>query len=131
VKPVLTTWLLMLGLLLQSVAWALPVERAGQAERLAHKVAHAIDHGHHQHPDARDRLGHDVDPSLLMVDKPHHGEHGPHHFHAAEGVQFQGLPVSSAVPPLSLPAGSPSASVDVLPVSTDPDGLLRPPRATA
>jgi hypothetical protein len=131
VKPVLTTWLLMFGLLLQSVAWALPAQRAGQAERLAHEVAHAIDHGHHQHTVAHDELGHDVDASLLVADEPHIGEHGPHHTHAAESTQSQGLPVSSAESPLSLPAGAPPASGEVLPVSADPDGLLRPPRAAA
>ena len=130
-KSALTTWLLLFGLLLQSVAWALPAQRAGQAERLAHEVAHAIDHGHHQHGQPHDALGHDVDPTLLLdADLDHavdEGHHGPHHSHASEGVQFQGWPVTAWPAPM-LPHSAPRAWTSVQPPSADPDGLLRPPR---
>ena len=126
-KPALTTWLLLFGLLLQSVAWALPTLRAGQAERLSHEVAHAIDHGHHQH----DGLGHDVDVALLIDDAQDSGAHGPHHSHAADGVQAQGLPVAAALPAAVPPAVAPPVWAEVQPPSADPDGLLRPPRTTA
>jgi uncharacterized protein involved in copper resistance len=129
VKPALTTWFLLFGLLLQSVAWALPAQRTGQAERLAHEVAHAIDHGHHQHEAA----GHDIDVALLMDDTQDHaqddGQHGPHHSHASEGMQFQGLPVVSAQPVPTLPHSAPRAWTAVQALSADPDGLLRPPRS--
>lgn len=125
VKSVLTIWFLLFGLLLQSVAWALPAQRAGQAERLAHEVAHAIDHGHHQHEAA----GHDMDARLLMDDSQDDDQHGPHHSHASEGMQFQGLPVVSAQPVPTLPHSAPRAWTSVQQPSTDPDGLLRPPRS--
>ena len=128
VKSVLATWFLMFGLLLQSVAWALPAQRAGQAERLAHEVAHAIDHGHHQHQAA----GHDVDAALLMDDAQDHGQddgrHGPHHSHASEGVQFQGLPVAAALRAPALPRSAPRVGTSVQPPSADLAGLLRPPQ---
>lgn len=127
-KSTLATWCLLFGLLLQSVAWALPAERAGQAERLAHAVAHAIDHGHHQHLDPHGALGHDLDPALLMDDAPSGDEHGPHHSHASEGVQLQGWPEAAALPATALPLGAPRAWTPVQPPSADPDGLLRPPR---
>ena len=130
VKPVLTTWLLLFGLLLQSVAWALPAQRAEQAERLSHEVAHAIDHGHHRH-NPHDALGHDVDAELQMDAVNDDGKHGPHHSHASEGVQFQGLPSAAALPAAFLPAGAPVARGEAQPPSADPDGLLRPPRTTA
>lgn len=128
VKSALTTWLLLFGLLLQSVAWALPAQRAGQAERLAHEVAHAIDHGHHQHLDPHGALGHDLDPTLLMSEAPDGDDHGPHHSHASEGVQFQGWPVAAALPSPSLPRGAPRAWTSVQPPSADLAGLLRPPQ---
>jgi len=128
VKSFLATWILLFGLLLQSVMWALPAQRAGQAERLAHEVAHAIDHGHHQHLDPHGALGHDLDPTLLMDDAPSGGDHSPLHSHASEGVQFQGLPVTTALPVPTLPCGAPKAWASVQPPSADPDGLLRPPR---
>lgn len=131
VKSALTTWLLLFGLLLQSVAWALPAQRAEQAERLSHEVAHALDHGHHQHLSSHDGQGHEVDASLLIVDAQDDSEPGPHHSHAAEGMQSPGLPVASAMLPLTSPAGAPPAWGEALPVSADLDGLLRPPRATA
>lgn len=131
VKTALTTWLLLFGLLLQSVAWVLPAQRAELAERLSHEVAHALDHGHHQHPSSHDGLGHEVDASLLIVDPQDGGEHGSHHSHAAEGMQSQGLPVASAMLLLTSPAGATPAWGEALPVSADIDGLLRPPRATA
>jgi len=125
VKSALTTWFLLFGLLLQSVAWVLPAQRTGQAERLAHEVAHAIDHGHHQHEAA----GHDVDAALLLDDTQDDGNHGPHHSHASEGVQFQGLPAAAAQPAPTLPCCAPRAWTSVQPPSADPDGLLRPPRS--
>ncbi|MBT9550134.1 MAG: hypothetical protein IV088_04735 [Hydrogenophaga sp.] len=127
-KPALTTWLLLFGLLLQSVAWALPTQRTGPAERLAHELAHAIDHGHHQHPDPNGGLGHDLDATLLMDDTPDGDDHGPHHAHASEGVQCQGLPVASAPPALIPSRCVPRAWTPVQPPSADPEGLLRPPR---
>ena len=126
-KSVLTTWILLFGLLLQSVAWAFPVQRAEQAERLSHEVAHAMDHGHHQH----DGLGHEVDAALLLDDALDDGQHGPHHSHAADGVQAQGLPVADALSRVAPPAGALPAWGEVQPPSADPDGLLRPPRTTA
>lgn len=123
-KSTLVTWFLLFGLLLQSVAWALPAQRAGQAERLAHEVAHAIDHGHHRH----EALGHDVDAALLMDEAQDGDDHGPHHSHASEGVQLQGLPVTAALPAPTLPRGAPRAWTPVQPPSADPGGLLRPPR---
>ncbi|MBU4518223.1 MAG: hypothetical protein KJ677_02335 [Gammaproteobacteria bacterium] len=128
-KSVLTTWVLLFGLLLQSVVWALPAQRAGQADRLAHEVAHAIDHGHHQHLDPHGALGHDLDPTLMMDDAPSGDDHGPHHSHASEGVQFQGLPVAAALPVPTLPRSAPRAWTPVQPPSADPDSWLRPPRS--
>ncbi|MEW6480859.1 MAG: hypothetical protein AB1455_15555 [Pseudomonadota bacterium] len=128
-KSVLATWCLIFGLLLQSVAWALPAQRSGQAERLAHAVAHAIDHGHHQHEAA----GHEVDRSLMLDDALDHAQeddrHGPHHSHASEGVQLQGLPVVSALAPLALPRSAPGAWTSVQPASVDLAGLFRPPQS--
>lgn len=130
-KSSITTWSLVLSLLLQSVVWALPSQRAGQAERLAHEVAHAIDHGHHHHQ--HHAADHDLDVALLVDGPQEHtpfsGQHGPHHSHAGEGVQVQGLPSALALPALSLPGSAPRDGTPVLPPSTDPDGLLRPPRA--
>lgn len=126
VKTTLTTWLLLFGLLLQSVAWALPAQRQGQAERLAHQVAHALDHGHHQHGDH----GHDPDDNLQLsptADTGNHG-HGPHHSHASEGVQFQGLPVAAALQVLTLPRSAPRVWTALQPPSAHLAGLLRPPQ---
>lgn len=123
-KSFLATWFLLFGLLLQSVAWALPAQRAGQADRLAHELAHAIDHGHHQH----EALGHDVDAALQMDDAQDLGPHGPHHSHASEGVQFQGLPVASALSAPTLPRSAPRVWASVQPPSADLAGLLRPPQ---
>lgn len=131
VKSALTTWLLLFSLLLQSVAWALPAQRAEQAERLSHEVAHAIDHGHHEHPASHDTQGHEVDATLFVAGAMDDGGHGPHHSHAAEGMQSQGLPVAAVLPPLALPAAAPPVGGEALPVSADPDGLLRPPRTAA
>ena len=127
-KSALTTWFLLFGLLLQSVAWALPAQRAGQAERLAHEVAHAIDHGHHQQLDPQGALVHALDPTLSLDDAEEGDAHGPHHSHASEGVQFQGWPVAAALPAPPLPHCAPRAWTSVQPPSADPDGLLRPPR---
>lgn len=128
---VLTTWLLLFGLLLQSVAWALPAQRAEQAERLSHEVAHAIDHGHHHHPTSHDGLEHEIDPALLISELSDHGDHAPHHVHAAEGMQSQGLPVVLVLLPPEQPDVFPPVASEVQPPSADPDGLLRPPRVTA
>jgi hypothetical protein len=132
VKTTLTTWLLLFGLLLQSVAWALPAQRAGQAERLAHQVAHGLDHGHHQHHSPNDARGHDVDASLQLAgdftEAPGHASHGPHHTHASEGAPFQGLPVAAPLAVLSLPPSAPQARATVQPPSADLAGLLRPPQ---
>lgn len=127
-KSVLTTWFLLFCLLLQSVAWALPAQRAGQAERLAHEVAHAIDHGHHQHLDPFGALGHDLDPTLLMEEAEDGNDHGPHHSHASEGVQLQGWPEAAALPAPALPLGAPRAWKLVQPPSADLAVLLRPPQ---
>ncbi|MDP2222224.1 MAG: hypothetical protein Q8K34_18830 [Hydrogenophaga sp.] len=123
-KTTLTTWLLLFGLLLQSLAWALPAQRLGQAERLAHQVAHALDHGHHQHGD----LGHDQDANLQLSPTADTGNHGPHHSHASEGVQFQGLPVAAALQVLTLPRSAPRVWTGLQPPSAHLAGLLRPPQ---
>ena len=123
-KTALTTWFLLFGLLLQSVAWALPAQRLVQAERLAHQVAHALDHGHHQHGD----WGHQQDPALQLSSVLAHTDHGPHHSHASEGVQFQGLPVAAAMQVLTLPRSVPRVWTALQPPSADLAGLLRPPQ---
>lgn len=132
-KSALTTWFLLFGLLLQSVAWALPAQRAGQAARLAHQVAHALDHGHHQHGNPNEALGHDVDAALhLDADRDAslaEDSHGPHHVHASDGAQFQGLPVASALPASTLPRSAPRAWTPDQPPSADLGGLLRPPQS--
>jgi hypothetical protein len=127
VKSVLISLLVLCGLLLQSVAWALPHQRALQAERLAHAVAHAIDHGHHQH----EGLGHDLDETLRLDDTQEDSDHGPHHMHASEGAQFQGLPLAAALPPCPWPSAAPRAWAELQPPSAELDGWLRPPRAIA
>jgi hypothetical protein len=135
VKTTLTLWLLLFGLLLQSVAWVMPAQRAVQAERLAHQVAHAIDHGHHQHGQPHDALGHDADPALHLDTDLNHavdqGHLGPHHSHASESVQLQGLLVASALAPPILPRSAPRAWTTVQPPSADLAGLLRPPQPRA
>lgn len=125
VKTTLAAWFLLFGLLLQSVAWALPAQRAGQVERLAHEVAHAIDHGHHQHEVAV----HEMDATLLLDDARVDGSHGPHHSHASDGVQLQGLPVAPVLEPLALPRSAPGAWTSVQPPPVDLAGLLRPPQS--
>lgn len=134
-RSLTTTWLLLIGLLLQSVAWALPDHRAAQAGRLAHVLAHAVDHGHHGHEgDSADARGHEVDTSLQWhpaaanSDHADHDGHGSHHIHAAETGQVQGLPVLLLASALPLPAGPPGGCVLLQPPSADPRGLLRPPR---
>jgi hypothetical protein len=129
VKSILVSWFLIGGLLLQSLAWALPAERMDQAERLAHALAHAIDHGHHQH----DTLGHDDLGAALPTEASHKNQvdHAPHHVHASEGGQFQGLPVAAALPPSALPRSAPRARSAVHPPSADLAGLLRPPKSRA
>ena len=129
VKSVLVSWCLICGLLLQSLAWAVPAERMDQAERLAHAVAHAIDHGHHQH----DTLGHDDLGATLPTEAGHETPvgHGPHHVHASEGAQFQGLPVAAALPPSALPRSAPRVVSTVHPPSADLASLLRPPQSQA
>lgn len=133
VKTALTTWFLLFGLLLQSVAWALPAQRAGQAERLAHQVAHALDHGHHPHGLPNEAQGHDADAALhLDADRDASladASHGPHHTHASDGVQFQGLPVAAALHAPTLPRGTPRAWTPDQPPSADLAGLFRPPQA--
>jgi hypothetical protein len=145
VRTPFTAWLLLFGLLLQSVAWALPAQRAGQALRLAHEVAHARDHGHHQHGESQGTLHGDVhghgdeaddraDPALALDPAWPGGapaEHGPHHTHASEAGQVQGLPVAHAPPGLKPAGGAPAPGVMAQPSSADPDGLLRPPQAPA
>lgn len=126
-KNTLTTWLVLFGLLLQSAAWALPAQQAAQAERLAHQVAHALDHGHHPH----EGLGHDEDATLALptdLAESAHGGHGPHHTHASEGVQFQGWPVTQPLAVLNLPLSAPQARAALQPPSADLAGLLRPPQ---
>lgn len=129
-RSTFTTWLLLLGLLLQSTAWALPDHRAAQTERLAHVLAHAIDHGHHAHaPDGQDARGHEVDAALQWNgDAPDHGGHGPHHTHAADAGQVQGLPVPLPLAALQMPRGSLRVGAPVQPPSADSRSLLRPPR---
>ena len=128
-KSVLATWFLLFGLLLQSVAWALPAQRTGQAERLGHEVAHAIDHGHHQHHGSHDETDHDdLDAALPTDSAPDDVQHGPHHSHASEGVQFQGLPVAAALRAPALPRSAPRVGTSVQPPSADLAGLLRPPQ---
>ncbi len=122
-KRTLTTWLLLGSFLLQAVLWALPAPRAEAVERLAHEVAHALDGGQHAH----DSHGHAVDPSLLLdEDQPQ-----PLHSHASEGVQLQGLPVVMVESVLTLPRTAPRVATPLAPPSAHPEGLLRPPRATA
>jgi hypothetical protein len=124
VKTALTTWLLLFGLLLQSVAWVLPAQRLGQTERLAHQVAHALDHGHHPH----EGLGHDVDTALQLPGDLDEGRHGPHHTHASEGAPLQGLPVAALLAALALPSSTLRTSVAAQPSSADLAGPLRPPQ---
>jgi hypothetical protein len=124
VKTALTIWLLLFGLLLQSMAWALPAQRLGQAERLAHQVAHALDHGHHQH----EALSHDQDASLQLSTTADTDNHGPHHSHASEGVQLQGLPVAASLSVLTRPRSAPAAWATLQPPSADLASLLRPPQ---
>jgi hypothetical protein len=140
VKNALTTWFLLFGLLLQSLAWALPAQQAAQAERLAHQVAHALDHGHHQHqghewvPEWVHGWGHDADATLALPTdqaEPAHGGHGPHHTHASEGVQFQGWPVAQPLAVLNLPRSAPRCRAALQPPSADLAGLLRPPQFRA
>lgn len=123
VNRTLTTWLLLGSFLLQAVLWALPAQRAEAADRLAHEIAHALDHGQHLH----DSHGHEVDATLLLdSDLPK-----PVHSHASEGVQLQGLPVSAAPPVWALTRAAPLQTSSLAPPSAHTDGLLRPPRATA
>lgn len=131
-RSTLTTWFLLFGLLLQSAAWALPGQRLMQAQHLAHALAHAIDHGHHAHASGeQDARGHDVDAALQWNEAPDHSGHGPHHTHAGEAGQVQGLPVPVALAALHLPGGPPHAWALWQPASADPSGLLRPPQRTA
>lgn len=119
----LTTWLLLGSFLLQAVLWALPAQRAEAADRLAHEVAHALDHGQHLH----DNHGHEVDAALLLdADQPK-----PVHSHASEGVQLQGLPQAASELLLLQARAAPLQGNSLAPPSAHPDGLLRPPRATA
>jgi hypothetical protein len=123
VNRTLTTWLLLGSFLLQAVLWAVPAQRAEAADRLAHEVAHALDQGQHLH----DSRGHEVDAALLLdADQPK-----PVHSHASEGVQLQGLPVAAAPLVLALSRAAPLQGNSLAPPSAHPDGLLRPPRATA
>lgn len=123
VNRALTTWLLLAGMLLQSVGWMMPFQRAEAAERLAHKVLHVLDRGEHGAGD----LGHDVDLSLIPEsDRPQ-----PGHSHANEGVQLQGLPVSGPAIMPPLPALAPQSGTPLAPPPVLLDGLLRPPCATA
>ena len=128
VKTVLTTWLVLFSLLLQGGAWALPVQRAEQAVRLAHEVAHAIDHGHHQHSAPFEAFGHDLDASLLLDEPPGGERHGPHHTHASDGVQLQGLLLKAEMTSWHLPRSAPREWTPVQPLSADLAGLLRPPK---
>lgn len=139
-KKTLVTWCVLFGLLLQSAAWAVPAERAGQAERLAHAVAHALDHGHHGHPqgqgdahahEAHDSRGHEVDSALQGPDTPEPADHGPHHSHASDAGQVQGLPVAVARPSMAVVPIAHTATTRHQPPSADPDGLLRPPQPRA
>lgn len=126
-KTTLTTWLVLFGLLLQSAAWALPAQQAAQAERLAHQVTHALDHGHHPH----EGMSHEADATLALptdLAEPAHGGHGPHHTHASEGVQFQGWPVTQPLAVLNFPRSAPQARAALQPPSADLAGLLRPPQ---
>jgi hypothetical protein len=123
VKRTLTTWLLLGSFLLQAVLWALPAPRAEAVERLAHEVAHALDQGQHGH----DSHGHAVDASLLLdEDLPQ-----PMHSHASEGGQLQGMPVVMPEPFQALPRAAPVVGTALAPPSPHPEGLLRPPCATA
>ena len=142
----------MLGLLLQSAAWALPSARAGQAEQLAHAVAHALDHGHHEHGDsarfadlfapsqvhdgaqdhdqARDQDGRlQLGADRALADSG--AQHGPHHLHAGDSTSFQGLPVSAPLMAPLAPSGLRSPGLECQPPSADLAGWLRPPRCNA
>ena len=123
-KPALTTRFLLFSLLLQAMVWALPA----QAERLAHEVAHAIDHGHHQHNTPFEALGQHMDPALILDEPGEDGQQGPHHSHASEGVQLQGLPAAAALAPLQLPRSVPRMCTRLQPPSADLAGLFRPPQ---
>jgi hypothetical protein len=129
VKTRSVAWLLLVGLLLQTLAWALPAGHAGQAQRLAHQVAHALDHGHHRHAEPHADHGHDIDTALLLEPEADIGPHGPHHSHVSEGVQLQGLPEAYALAGLTLARVAPRAGSPLHPPSADPDGLLRPPQS--
>lgn len=144
VKPLLVIWSLMLGLLLQSAAWALPGQGSRPVERLAHEVAHALDHGHHAHHDEAGLAAsidgdwdadHGQDPALQLDESQDAnsatGFHGPHHQHASDGGQFQGLPLSATPLAAFLPHSAPRPWAEVQPPSADLVSWLRPPRATA
>jgi hypothetical protein len=132
VKSALTTWFLLFGLLLHAVVWTMPANRAGQAEWLAHEMAHAIDHGHHHHDTHAEALGHDVDPALYLDAHLDHAAddrtHGPHHLHAGENLQFQGLPEEAVLPARDLPRIAPRIWSPDQPPSADLAGPLRPPQ---
>lgn len=134
----------MLGLLLQSAAWALPGQGSRPVERLAHEVAHALDHGHHAHHDEVDFAAsvqadwdadHGQDLSLQSDDPQDtnsaNGFHGPHHQHASDGGQFQGLPLRATPLTAFLPHNAPGPWAELQPPSADLAGWLRPPRAIA
>jgi hypothetical protein len=112
--------LLITSLLLQSLLWMLPAQRTQAADRLSHALVHAMDHGIAQH-------GHDTDTTLTL-DSDHHA---PSHSHANEGVQQQGLPVSSASASSQATRAAPTVAATLAPPSAHPDGLLRPPCQTA
>lgn len=147
VKRVLVTWCVLLGLLLQSAAWALPFERKQQTERLAHAVAHALDHGHHDHGGSEfaepvsaltpinPGHGHDVDPALHLKGgldgTAGGGNHGSHHLHASEGASFQGFPVSEYRAVLLIAGPAQHPVTEQQPLSAELAAWLRPPRAPA
>lgn len=131
VRTLPTVWLLLFGLLLQSLAAYLPAQQVEQLQRLVHERTHAVDHGHHTHhlPDASGlNTGHDTEMALMWEAVPEHADHGPHHSHASDSAQVQALPMSAHLSVARLPTGVPPAGSRIQPDSAVPDGLLRPPQ---
>jgi hypothetical protein len=124
-RTIFLSWCVLASLLLQFLAWASPVHRAELAERLAHEVTHAVDHGHHAH----DAGGHEVDAMLVMHEAQDSNSHDPHHVHVLDNAQWWGLTTANRVASRVL-AGSDPALEPVTPMATvHLQGPLRPPQS--
>ena len=125
VRTIFLSWCVLASLLLQSLTWASPALRAERAERLAHEVTHALDHGHHAHEGS----GHEVDAMLVVHETHDNPSHGPHHVHVLDNAPWWGLTTASRVTS-TLSAGSDPAMEPVRPMATvHLQGPLRPPQS--